>query len=58
MSVLKPKLEQRLACHPFGLIILDPAYEVMGNRDENVNGEIADLMNELEGLAQNTGPGP
>jgi hypothetical protein len=33
----------------------DPAYKVLGNRDENANGEIADLMNELEALAQKTG---
>jgi hypothetical protein len=40
----------KLAQQPFGLIILDPAYKVLGNRDENANGEIADLMNEFEAL--------
>ena len=40
---------------PYGLIILDPAYKVLGARDENANGDIASLMNELEGLVQRTG---
>jgi hypothetical protein len=53
--LLRPKLEEQLEKHPFGLIILDPAYKVLGNRDENANGEIASLMNELEAMAQKTG---
>jgi hypothetical protein len=48
-------LEEQLTRHQFGLIILDPAYKVLGNRDENANGEIAGLMNELEAMAQKTG---
>ncbi len=28
------------------MIILDPAYKVRGDRDENANGAIASLMNE------------
>jgi hypothetical protein len=55
LTLLRPKLEEQLARHQFGLIILDPAYKVLGNRDENANGEIADLMNELEAMAQRTG---
>jgi len=55
LTLLRPKLEEQLDRHQFGLIILDPAYKVLGNRDENANGEIADLMNELEALAQKTG---
>ena len=55
MTLLRPKLEEHLAKHAFGLIILDPAYKVLGNRDENANGEIASLMNEFEALAQKTG---
>jgi hypothetical protein len=55
LTLLRPKLEEQLALHQFGLIILDPAYKVLGNRDENANGEIADLMNELEAMAQKTG---
>ena len=55
LALLRPQLEVQLATHQFGLIILDPAYKVLGDRDENANGEIAALMNELEALAQKTG---
>jgi hypothetical protein len=55
LTLLRPKLEEQLAKHQFGLIILDPAYKVLGDRDENANGEIASLMNELEALAQSSG---
>jgi len=55
LSLLRPKLEEQLARHQFGLIILDPAYKVLGDRDENANGEIASLMNEFEALAQSCG---
>src|SRR3954447_19270555 len=55
LSLLRPKLEEQLMKYQFGLIILDPAYKVLGNRDENANGEIAGLMNELEALAQSSG---
>ncbi len=55
MTLLRPLLEAHLMKHPFGLIILDPAYKVLGNRDENANGEIADLMNEFENLCQASG---
>jgi hypothetical protein len=55
ITLLRPKLEEKLAKHQFGLIILDPAYKLLGNRDENSNGDIADLMNEFEALAQKTG---
>lgn len=55
LTLLRPKLEEQLAKFQFGLIILDPAYKVLGNRDENANGEIAGLMNEFEALAQSSG---
>jgi len=55
LTVLRPKLEEQLARHQFGLIILDPAYKLLGDRDENANGEIAGLMNEFEALAQSSG---
>src|SRR5689334_5890683 len=55
MTLLRPKLQEQLARHEFGLIILDPAYKLLGDRDENANGEIAGLMNEFEGLAQSSG---
>ncbi len=55
LTILRPKLEEQLARYQFGLIILDPAYKVLGDRDENANGDIASLMNELEALVQRTG---
>ena len=55
LTLLRPKLEEQLAKHQFGLLILDPDYKVLGNRDENANGDIAGLMNELERLAQSSG---
>ena len=55
LTLLRPKLESALEKHSFGLIILDPIYKVLGNRDENANGEIADLMNEIEAMCQKTG---
>lgn len=54
LTLLRPKLEEQLSRHQFGLIILDPAYKVLGDRDENANGEIASLMNELEALGRNS----
>ena len=55
LTLLRPKLEEVLARYQFGLIILDPAYKLLGNRDENANGDIANLMNEFEGLCHSTG---
>ena len=55
LSVLRPELESGLEGRSPGLIVLDPAYKLLGDRDENANGEIADLMNEFELLAQSTG---
>src|SRR5512136_1774743 len=55
LTLLRPKLEEQLATHEYGLIILDPAYKLLGDRDENANGDIAGLMNEFEALAQRTG---
>jgi hypothetical protein len=52
---LRRILNRELAVKDFGLIILDPAYKLLGDRDENANGDITDLMNEFEGLAQSTG---
>ena len=54
LTLLRPKLEEQLDRYEFGMIILDPAYKVLGARDENANGDIASLMNELEGLVQRT----
>jgi hypothetical protein len=54
-AILRPQLEDQISRHQFGLIILDPAYKLLGDRDENANGEIAGLMNEFEALARSSG---
>jgi hypothetical protein len=55
VSLLRPRLEEQLRDGGYGLIIIDPVYKLLGDRDENANGEIASLMNELEALARSTG---
>jgi len=54
LSIMMPQLKEKLHATNYGMIILDPAYKVLGDRDENANGEVADLMNEFEHLAQDT----
>jgi hypothetical protein len=39
----------------YSLIIFDPIYKGLGNRDENKAGDIASLLNEIEALAVQTG---
>lgn len=39
----------------FELIIIDPIYKTLGNRDENKAGDVTDLLNHVERLATITG---
>lgn len=39
----------------YSLIILDPIYKCLGERDENSNGDVAELLNLVESLAVKTG---
>lgn len=39
----------------YSLIVFDPIYKGLGNRDENKAGDIGSLLNELESLAVETG---
>ena len=39
----------------FLLIIVDPIYKALGNRDENKAGDVATMLNELERIAVRTG---
>jgi RecA-family ATPase len=52
LKELRPRLEEQLSRRQFGLIIIDPIYKLLGDRDENSNGEIAGLMNEVEAFCQ------
>ena len=38
----------------YGLIILDPIYKMLGDTDENSNGDVAKLLNALERMAHDT----
>jgi len=55
MTDLRPPIEQAIKKHDFSLIIFDPAYKMLGDRSENDAGEMADLMNEFEALAVQSG---
>jgi hypothetical protein len=39
----------------FALIIFDPIYKALGDRDENKAGDVASMLNELERIAVKTG---
>jgi hypothetical protein len=54
-EILIPKIITRMEQKEYGLIILDPVYKILGDRDENKAGDIADLLNRLETLAVQTG---
>jgi hypothetical protein len=41
--------------HEFSLIIFDPIYKALGDRDENKAGDVASMLNELEAIAVKTG---
>jgi len=41
--------------HDLSLIVVDPIYKGLGDRDENKAGDIASLLNEIESLAVATG---
>jgi RecA-family ATPase len=52
---LMPDIIAKLKDSGYSLIIFDPVYKGLGNRDENKAGDIASLLNEIESLAVQTG---
>ena len=50
-----PKLKARIKGRDYGLVILDPIYKLYGATDENSAGDVARLLNQIEGLAVSTG---
>ncbi len=50
-TFLKPELSKRMEDDCFGLIILDPVYKLLGDRNENSNGEITELLNQIAQVA-------
>lgn len=51
LSELIPQFLVNTVGSGFDMIILDPIYKCLGDRDENANGEVAGLLNEVEALA-------
>ena len=52
---LLPDMTRAMAGSEYKMVILDPVYKLLGDRDENSNGEVAELLNEFESLAVRTG---
>ena len=55
MTVLRPILAKAIESRDFSLLIFDPIYKLIGSRSENDAGDMADLMNEFEALAVDSG---
>jgi AAA domain len=51
---LSAEITRRAKAGGFGLIIIDPIYKTLGDRDENKAGDVANLLNELEKIAVET----
>lgn len=51
LSDLIPQFLVQTMGSKYDMIILDPIYKCLGERDENANGEVAGLLNEVEALA-------
>lgn len=55
LETIRPKFTKVMANQNFAMVILDPIYKTLGNRDENAAGDINSLMNEMEHMALETG---
>jgi hypothetical protein len=55
LDALMPEIIARVRACGYGLIIIDPIYKGLGGRDENRAGDVAELLNEVERLATQTG---
>lgn len=49
---LLPRLKEAASQQDYALIIIDPLFKLLGSRDENSAGDMADLFNLLEDLAR------
>ena len=52
---LAPQIIRKIKDRNYGAVILDPAYKMMGQRDENNAGDITSMMNYLDQIAVQTG---
>lgn len=55
LSELMPHILKNVTSEKYDLIIIDPIYKVLGERDENSAGDINSLMNELDALSAKSG---
>jgi hypothetical protein len=55
IALLVDKICRRIKRQSYDLIIIDPIYKSLGNRDENAAGDMNDLLNHIERLATSTG---
>jgi hypothetical protein len=55
LQLIMPQMIAELRELDISLIVFDPIYKGLGNRDENKAGDIASLLNEIESLAVQTG---
>lgn len=52
---LLPLITARAPLGKYGLIVIEPAYVILGDRDENDNADVTNFMNRLAWLARMTG---
>ena len=50
-NVILPRIAKEIHEHGFVLIIIDPLYKILGDREENATKDMADLMLAIERLA-------
>jgi len=55
IGILIDKILRRLNAHSYDLVIIDPIYKGLGNRDENKAGDMSDLLNHIERLCTESG---
>lgn len=51
LSKLVAPMLARVQRRKYGLVVVDPIYKALGDREENSAGDMTDLMNELERIA-------
>lgn len=55
LEKLLPEIMKQVKIGKYILIVIDPIYKTLGDRDENAAGDVANLCNEIEKLAVESG---
>ena len=50
-----PKIIAEMRDKEYVMVVIDPTYKLMGGRDENSAGDVADILNQFEKIAVETG---